>query len=89
MEAINQRSCAFLLGCSIASLSAACGSLISVPFDQQISWKHGLFLVAMGFAFFVSLTDFFNKLMLDTAPGLRFRQKYRLLASDVLDTTNK
>lgn len=79
-----------LLALSVGAVSLAFGSLLNLSStSEKVSWKHGLFLFGMGFQFYVSLTIFFNKYMLETSSGNRFRQKYRLLKSDVMDITNK
>ncbi|XP_067635983.1 ceramide synthase [Eurosta solidaginis] len=92
--ALQQRlrggSCFMSLACSIGSMSLACGSLLQIPnITDRISLQRGLFLTSLGFIYFVSLTDFCNKYLLNTKHGLRFRKKYRLMISDVFEITNK
>ena len=86
---INNRGCYFSLACSIGSISIACGSLLQLQLTDKISIQRGFFLTTLGFVYFVSLTDFLNKWLLDTKNGLKLRQKYRLRMNDVLDITNK
>ncbi|CAH2052605.1 unnamed protein product, partial [Iphiclides podalirius] len=56
---------------------------------SRISIKRGCALTALGFAYFMSLFELFTFAALFTASGSRFRQKYRLNCSDVLDINNK
>ncbi|XP_017462602.1 PREDICTED: protein FAM57B [Rhagoletis zephyria] len=82
--------CYMSLACSIGSMSLACGSLLQIPnTTDRISLQRGLFLTSLGFIYFVSLTDFCNKYLLNTKRGLQFRKKYRLMMSDVMEITNK
>ncbi|ALC48804.1 CG17841, partial [Drosophila busckii] len=82
--------CYFSLACSIGSMSLACGSLWQIPnTTDRITLQRGLFLTSLGFIYFISLTDFCNKYLLETARGQHFRRKYRLMVSDVLEITNK
>ncbi|XP_064536300.1 ceramide synthase [Drosophila montana] len=82
--------CYFSLACSIGSMSLACGSLWQIPnTTDRITLQRGLFLTSLGFIYFVSLTDFCNKYLLETKRGQQFRNKYRLMISDVLEITNK
>ncbi|XP_034119587.1 ceramide synthase [Drosophila albomicans] len=82
--------CYFSLACSIGSMSLACGSLWQIPnTTDRITLQRGLFLTSLGFIYFVSLTDFCNKYLLETKRGQQFRHKYRLMISDVLEVTNK
>lgn len=92
MEKENPRTrgCMFALACSIGSMSVACGNLLSLSaYNEKISFQHGMFITSLGFIYFISLTDFFHKYLLETASGIKFRQKYRLMISDVMDITNK
>ncbi|EDW00162.1 ceramide synthase [Drosophila grimshawi] len=82
--------CYFSLACSIGSMGLACGSLWQIPnTTDRITLQRGLFLTSLGFIYFVSLTDFCNKYLLETKRGQQFRYKYRLMISDVLEITNK
>lgn len=82
--------CYFSLACSIGSMGLACGSLWQIPnTTDRITLQRGLFLTSLGFIYFISLTDFCNKYFLETKRGQQFRQKYRLMISDVLEITNK
>ncbi|EDW06827.1 ceramide synthase [Drosophila mojavensis] len=82
--------CYFSLACSIGSMSLACGSLWQIPnTTDRITLQRGLFLTSLGFIYFISLTDFCNKYLLETKRGQQFRNKYRLMISDVLEITNK
>lgn len=82
--------CVFALACSIGSFSMACGSVLSLnAYNEKISYQRGMFITSLGFVYFISLTDFFRKYFLETASGIKFRQKYRLMTSDILDITNK
>ncbi|KAH8421312.1 hypothetical protein KR009_001485, partial [Drosophila setifemur] len=84
------RGCYFSLAFSIGSMGLACGSLWQIPnTTDRITLQRGLFLTSLGFIYFVSLTDFCNKYLLETERGQRFRRKYRLMMSDVLEITNK
>lgn len=86
----HHRGCYFSLACSIGSIGIACGSLMQLSStSDRISLQRGLFLTSLGFIYFVSLTDFFNKYLLNTKQGDRIRKKYRLMVSDVMDITNK
>ncbi|KAL7744449.1 hypothetical protein ACLKA6_001828 [Drosophila palustris] len=72
--------CYFSLACSIGSMSLACGSLWNIPnTTDRITLQRGLFLTSLGFIYFVSLTDFCNKYLLETKRGKQFRDKYRLM----------
>lgn len=85
-----RRGCYFSLAFSIGSMGLACGSLLQIPnSSDRISLQRGLVLTSLGFIYFVSLTDFCNKYLLETSHGQRFRRKYRLMMSDVLEITNK
>ncbi|XP_016951837.1 ceramide synthase [Drosophila biarmipes] len=85
-----RRGCYFSLAFSIGSMGLACGSLWQIPnTSDRISLQRGLVLTSLGFIYFVSLTDFCNKYLLETSRGQRFRRKYRLMMSDVLEITNK
>ncbi|XP_017066941.1 ceramide synthase [Drosophila eugracilis] len=85
-----RRGCYFSLAFSIGSMGLACGSLWQIPnSSDRISLQRGLVLTSLGFIYFVSLTDFCNKYLLETSHGQRFRRKYRLMMSDVLEITNK
>ncbi|KAM7349985.1 ceramide synthase isoform 1-T2 [Cochliomyia hominivorax] len=82
--------CYVSLACSIGSISLALGSLLQIPnTTDRISAQRGLFLTSLGFIYFISLTDFCNKYLLETKHGIKFRKKYRLMMSDVMDMTNK
>uniref|UniRef100_A0A6P4EIU5 Protein FAM57B n=1 Tax=Drosophila rhopaloa TaxID=1041015 RepID=A0A6P4EIU5_DRORH len=86
----SRRGCYFSLAFSIGSMGLACGSLWQIPnSSDRISLQRGLVLTSLGFIYFVSLTDFCNKYLLETSHGQRFRRKYRLMMSDVLEITNK
>ncbi|XP_017119402.1 ceramide synthase [Drosophila elegans] len=86
----QRRGCYFSLAFSIGSMGLACGSLWQIPnSSDRISLQRGLVLTSLGFIYFVSLTDFCNKYLLETSHGQRFRRKYRLMMSDVLEITNK
>lgn len=86
----GRRGCYISLACSIGSISIACGSLLQIQnTTDRISLQRGLFLTSMGFIYFVSLTDFFNKYLLETPQGIKFRKRYRLMMSDVMEITNK
>ncbi|XP_017052150.1 ceramide synthase [Drosophila ficusphila] len=90
MEKAPRRGCYFSLAFSIGSMGLACGSLWQIPnSSDRISLQRGLVLTSLGFIYFVSLTDFCNKYLLETSHGQRFRRKYRLMMSDVLEITNK
>lgn len=85
-----KRGCYISLACSIGSISIACGSLLQLQSTtERISIQRGLFLTSLGFLYFISLTDFFNKYLLETQQGIEFRKKYNLMVSDVMDITNK
>uniref|UniRef100_A0A6B2EIQ0 TLC domain-containing protein n=1 Tax=Phlebotomus kandelakii TaxID=1109342 RepID=A0A6B2EIQ0_9DIPT len=77
------------LACSIGSMGIAWGSLLSLNISDRISLQRGVFLSSLGFVYFVSLTDFFNRFLLETTKGLQWRKKYHLMVSDVMDITNK
>uniref|UniRef100_A0A1L8DK35 TLC domain-containing protein n=3 Tax=Nyssomyia neivai TaxID=330878 RepID=A0A1L8DK35_9DIPT len=77
------------LACSIGACLAAVGSLLSLNISDRISLQRGVFLSSLGFVYFVSLTDFFNRFLLETTKGLQWRKKYHLMVSDVMDITNK
>lgn len=84
------KNCAFSLACSIGSMGIVCGSLVSISAtNEKLTFQRGLFITLMSFVYFISLTDFFNKYFLETDHGKKLQQKYRLLVSDVMDTTNK
>ncbi len=92
MEKQSPRSsgCMFALACSIGSMSVACGNLLTLTaYNEKISFQRGMFITSLGFVYFISLTDFFHKYFMETASGMKFRQKYRLMTSDILDITNK
>ncbi|XP_004519249.1 protein FAM57B [Ceratitis capitata] len=89
-QRLRGSGCYMSLACSIGSMGLACGSLLQIPnITDRISLQRGLFLTSLGFIYFVSLTDFCNKYLLNTKHGLQFRKKYRLMMSDVLEITNK
>lgn len=86
----HSRGCYLSLACSIGSIGMACGSLMQLnSTSDRISLQRGLFLISLGFIYFVSLTDFFNKYFLETRHGIEIRKKYRLMVSDAMDITNK
>ncbi|XP_055384422.1 uncharacterized protein LOC129614035 [Condylostylus longicornis] len=85
-----RRGCYLSLACSIGSISLACGSLLQLQSSSdRISIQRGLFITSLGFLYFISLTDFFNKYLIETPQGIMFRRKYRLMVSDAMDITNK
>ncbi|XP_037935435.1 uncharacterized protein LOC119669564 [Teleopsis dalmanni] len=87
---LRDNRCYVSLACSIGSISLACGSLLQIPnTTDRISLQRGFFLTSLGFIYFVSLTDFCNKYLLETRHGREFREKYRLMISDVMEITNK
>ncbi|XP_053952001.1 ceramide synthase [Anastrepha ludens] len=89
-QRLRSSRCYMSLACSIGSISLACGSLLQIPnITDRISLQRGLFLTSLGFIYFVSLTDFCHKYLLNTKHGLQFRKKYRLMMSDVMEITNK
>ncbi|XP_005186060.1 uncharacterized protein LOC101894046 isoform X1 [Musca domestica] len=89
-QQLRGNRCYVSLACSIGSISLACGSFLQIPnTTDRISLQRGLFLTSLGFIYFISLTDFCNKYLLETRHGIKFRKKYRLMMSDVLDMTNK
>lgn len=57
--------------------------------DDKIAYTHGLFILAMGFVFFVALTHFWQQLLQRTQAGRAFCGRYWLLRSDALEITNK
>lgn len=85
----DTRGCVFQLLYSLGSFGLACASLWELNPSDRISIQKGSLLIALGFVYFVALTDFLNKLILRTSIGLSFVKKYRLRISDVLDITNK
>lgn len=85
----DPRGCLFQLLYSLGSFGLACASLWELNPSDRISIQKGSLLIALGFVYFVALTDFLNKLILRTTIGLSFVKKYRLRISDVLDITNK
>lgn len=85
----DPRGCLFQLLYSLGSFGLACASLWELNPSDRISIQKGSLLIALGFVYFVALTDFLNKLILRTSIGLSFVKKYRLRISDVLDITNK
>lgn len=85
----DPRGCLFQLLYSLGSFGLACVSLWELNPSDRISIQKGSLLIALGFVYFVALTDFLNKLILRTSIGLSFVKKYRLRISDVLDITNK
>ncbi|XP_075155014.1 ceramide synthase [Haematobia irritans] len=89
-QQLRGNRCYVSLACSIGSISLAAGSFLQIPnTTDRISLQRGLFLSSLGFIYFISLTDFCNKYLLETSHGIKFRKKYRLMMSDVLDMTNK
>ncbi|EDW72200.2 uncharacterized protein Dwil_GK10357 [Drosophila willistoni] len=85
-----RHGCYFSLAFSIGSMGLACGSLWQIPnTTDRITLQRGLFLTSLGFIYFISLTDFCNKYLVETKRGQQFRRKYRLMMSDVLEITNK
>lgn len=82
-----------LLAC--AACSASLGLVVAslrwrvVAVGDKISYPHGAFVLAMGFVFFVALTQFLQTLLLHTHIGRTFCRRYRLIASDALEITNK
>lgn len=86
----GNRGCFISLAWSIGSVGIAWGSLMALasPYER-LSVQRGIFLTSLGFVHFISLTDFFNKYLMETNSGKRFRQKYRLMVSDAMDITNK
>lgn len=89
-QQLRTNRCYVSLACSIGSISLALGSLFQIPnTTDRISTQRGLFLTSLGFIYFISLTDFCNKYLLETKQGIKFRKKYRLMMSDVMDMTNK
>ncbi|XP_065364627.1 uncharacterized protein LOC135957759 [Calliphora vicina] len=89
-QQLRTNRCYVSLACSIGSISLALGSLFQIPnTTDRISMQRGLFLTSLGFIYFISLTDFCNKYLLETKHGIKFRKKYRLMMSDVMDMTNK
>lgn len=89
MHKTDPRGCLFQLLYSLGSFGLACASLWELNPSDRISIQKGSLLIALGFVYFVALTDFLNKLILRTSIGLSFVKKYRLRISDVLDITNK
>lgn len=89
MHKTDPRGCLFQLLYSLGSFGLACASLWELNPTDRISIQKGSLLIALGFVYFVALTDFLNKLILRTSIGLSFVKKYRLRISDVLDITNK
>lgn len=92
MEKQNPRTrgCMFSLALACSSISVAFGNLLSLTtYNEKISFQRGVFITSLGFVYFISLTNFFNKCLLETTFGIQFRQKYRLMISDVMDITNK
>ncbi|XP_013104752.1 uncharacterized protein LOC106085189 [Stomoxys calcitrans] len=89
-QQLRGNRCYVSLACSIGSISLAAGSFLQIPnTTDRISFQRGLFLSSLGFIYFISLTDFCNKYLLETSHGIKFRKKYRLMMSDILDMTNK
>lgn len=74
---------------NMGSIGLAWAVLFQLPADSRITLQRGLLLTSLGFLYFVSLTDFFNKFLLETSNGLKIRKKFRLKLSDVLEITNK
>lgn len=77
------------MACNMGSIGLAWACLFQLPADSRITLQRGLLLTSLGFLYFVSLTDFFNKFLLETSNGLKIRKKFRLKLSDVLEITNK
>jgi hypothetical protein len=75
---------------AVSSFIIAFGSLFQINFSEKISFQRGIFLITCGFIYFISLTTFFNKLILETRRGLSFIKKYKIIRiSDILDISNK
>lgn len=89
MRGSNSRDCYLKLACSISSFGIAFGSIWSLNPSDKISLHKGAFLTSLGLVYFVSLTEFLNKFILETPSGLKIIKKYRLRIADVLDITNK
>lgn len=85
----DPRGCIFPLLYSLGSFGLACASLWELKPSDRITVQRGALLISLGFVYFITLTEFLNKLILRTSVGLSFVKKYRLRISDVLDITNK
>lgn len=85
----DPKGCIFPLIYSLGSFGLACASLWELKPSDRISVQKGALLISLGFVYFITLTEFLNKLILRTSFGLSFVKKYRLRISDVLDITNK
>ncbi|XP_063705070.1 TLC domain-containing protein 3A [Culicoides brevitarsis] len=79
----------YSLAYSFGSFITATSSIYNLPSEARIPLQKGIFLISLGFIYFTSLTTFFNKLLLETASGIRFQKKYNLSVYKVLDISNK
>lgn len=79
----------YSLVCAVSSFSIAFGSLFDLGWTDRVSLQRGLFLMSCGFVHFISLTTFFNKVLLETKKGLEFISKFHISLSDCLDISNK
>jgi len=57
--------------------------------EPRVTGLKGVFLLTLGFLYFIKLTDFLNKFFLETRLGQIFRKRYSLAVDKVLDINNK
>lgn len=71
------------------SFTVAFGVVLKYEDDTRVPIKLGIFLMILGFVFFISMTKLLQKLMLCTSVGLKWVQNLKLSISDCLEISNK
>lgn len=74
---------------AITSFTLAFGIVLKYDNDVHVPIKLGLFLMSLGFVFFISMTKLLHKFLLCSSYGLKWVKNFRLSISDCLDISNK
>lgn len=85
---INASVCKDLV-LAISSFCLAFGIVLTQQDVTHVSLNLGIFLITLGFVFFISLTTLFNKCFLNTSFGLNYVNRKSLKISECLDIGNK
>ncbi|XP_070505979.1 TLC domain-containing protein 3A [Chironomus tepperi] len=74
---------------AITSFTLAFGIVLKHENDVRVPIKLGLFIMVLGFVFFISMTKLLHKILLCSSYGLKWVKNFRLSISDCLDISNK
>lgn len=77
------------LFCAVTSFILTFGIVLKNENETRVSIKLGIFIMSLGFVFFISMTKLLQKILLCTSYGLKWVKNLSLSISDCLDISNK